>query len=70
MDIDAARVSIAKAMLQNGEYTHNIISCVLRSVAATYSDRVANELIEQFNLTQFYGIHPHIDGHYAVDFEL
>lgn len=51
-----ARIEILEAILTNGPYTHNIISCVLRLVASRFGYRDANRLIADFNLTKLYGI--------------
>lgn len=49
-----AREKIQNAMNQNGQYTHNIISLVLSGL----KDKVmANQLIDEMELTRLYNIH-------------
>lgn len=47
---------IKRAIMQNGQYTHNIISCVLRTVAEKEGVDTANTLVRKFKLDRLYGI--------------
>jgi len=51
-----ARDSIENAMDQNGPYTHNIISLSLRSLAEKGGNKAANDLVDEYELDQEYGI--------------
>lgn len=42
----------------NGQYTHNIISCLLRGLAEETDVESANEVIEELCLTELYSIYP------------
>lgn len=55
--IEEARKHIEDAIDTNGTYTHNIISLTLSSVEKTHGIGKANELVDEFNLTEDYGIH-------------
>jgi hypothetical protein len=41
---------------RQGPYSHNLVSCVLRSVADVCGDEQANRLVEEFSLTSKYRI--------------
>lgn len=51
-----ARQHIEKAMEQNGPYSHNIVSLALSQVAREISNEEANGLIDEYELTDLYGI--------------
>ena len=59
MTLDKAREDIEEAIRRDGEYSHNVISCVLRIVANEYGYDVANSLVGEFELEELYGIYPH-----------
>jgi hypothetical protein len=40
-----------------GPYTHNLISSILRCVAEKWGNEKANEMVDYFGLTELYGIH-------------
>ena len=42
----------------NGQYTHNIISSLLRGLAEQVDVESANEIVEELNLTELYNIYP------------
>jgi hypothetical protein len=52
-----ARREIEDAIQEDGMYTHNIISCVLRMVATRWGYKDCNKLIDRYELTKRYGIH-------------
>ena len=55
--IQDARDAIGRAIRTNGQYSHNICSCVLRIAADKWGNATANCLIDEFSLTATYGIH-------------
>lgn len=54
--MEEARKSIIKSMEKDGEFTHNIISIVLRDVANKLGYRYANDIVREFDLDDLYGI--------------
>jgi hypothetical protein len=56
--LDEAREQIRKAIRQKGPFSHNIVGLVLSGVASEHGTVQANALIQEFNLTRVYGIHP------------
>lgn len=56
MRVKEARESIQRAIDTEGQFSHNIISSVLRSVASRHGTRTANALVRDFALTALYGI--------------
>lgn len=55
---DKADVEIARQAEWHGPYTHNILSCILRSVADKCGDDEADKLVKKHRLTDRYKIHP------------
>lgn len=43
-----------------GQYTHNMISCQLKIAATKFGMVVADQLIQEFRLTELYGIEQEI----------
>ena len=43
-----------------GPYQHNIVSCTLRMIADKYGVKIADEVIDEFNLTAMFAIDPEI----------
>ena len=56
LTIEDAKRQIVKAIRQNGTFSHNICSLVLRSVADVHGRKAANDLIDEFDLTDLYDI--------------
>lgn len=56
MTIKEANERIEKAMLQNGQYSHNICTLVLSAVACDHGIAQANKLVDEWGLTNAYGI--------------
>jgi len=54
--MDHFRTHIDRAIDQNGQYTHNIISINLRQCAAIWGFESANALIDEYCLDDIYGI--------------
>lgn len=52
-----ARARIEKALNQNGQYTHNMLSIALRTLADKVGCCVANQLISEYELDYLYDIH-------------
>ena len=55
-EITEAEKKITKSLLQDGPYTHNIISLVLRDLSQKVSLKAANKIVDSFGLSA-YGIH-------------
>ena len=55
-DIDRTREMIQQAIDANGEYSHNICSLNLRRVSRFKGRKVANKLIDEFELDDIYKI--------------
>lgn len=55
-DINWYRQQIVKAIEQDGPYSHNIVSSVLRSVSNEFGANVANGLIDEYELDEVFGI--------------
>lgn len=55
-DLEEANKTIDKHVLQRGQYSHNIISLVLRDVAKKHGYEVANNLVDEHNLELIFGI--------------
>jgi hypothetical protein len=54
---DSAREKIQKLIEEeNHQYAHNIVSIVLRNLASSYGHRYADELVDELNLYEMYGI--------------
>ena len=51
-----AREGIEKALDSMGNYTHNIISLYLSSLAAEEGNEAANKLVDEYDLTELFGI--------------
>lgn len=56
MDLRKAKNEIRRAVKMNGKYSHNVCSLVLQSVQKRLGTKVANELVEEFDLTSAFGI--------------
>lgn len=54
--IDDARASIKRAVADDGEYSHNIVSSALRTIDSKFGREAANGLIDEFDLTTTYNI--------------
>lgn len=53
-----ARDRIKRALIQDGDYTHNLIGLVLTMLAQELGNNgIANQLIDDYNLSDRYGIH-------------
>ena len=55
--LEKAREQIEQEMDQHGQFTHNIIGIVLRQVSTEFGIGQANELIDEYDITDAYGIH-------------
>lgn len=64
MTLEEAAEKIESAIEQDGQYSHNICSCVLRAVAKEHGQEAANDLIRAHSLDAIYGIRP-IEGRSA-----
>jgi len=53
---EAARVKIQELIGNEHQYTHNIISIVLRNLASSYGYRYSDEIVNELNLYEIYGI--------------
>lgn len=51
-----ARSHIERAIEQNGPYSHNMISITLAFLADKCGKKYANELVDEFDLKELYGI--------------
>jgi len=56
MTMEKARISITKAIVTDGPYSNNIVGSVLRSVAAEFGNETANDLIDEFDITELFDI--------------
>lgn len=61
MEISEARKKIENAIFQDGNYTNNIIGSVLRQVARDHGYGTANQLIDEYDIEEEYGIPPVMD---------
>jgi hypothetical protein len=59
--IEEHKANIQHAIRQRGQYTHNIISMVLRQVATEFGYAEANKLVDEFKLTRRFSI-PKVEG--------
>ena len=55
--IAKAKKQIVSAIMQNGPFSHNIVSLVLMGVSRDHGVPAANALVDEFRLTKLYGIH-------------
>lgn len=55
-DINLANMKIQHHINDEGPYSHNIVSCILRGVEKDWGTELANKLISANNLEQFFGI--------------
>ena len=55
-ELEEFRRKIEKAIGQNGSFTHNIISMVLRSASQELGKEAANSLVREYRLAKLYGI--------------
>lgn len=53
---DEIRDQIEEAIEEDGQYTHNIISCNLRIAEENYGRKFANSLIDDLDLKALFGI--------------
>jgi len=53
---DAAREKIQNLLEEPHQHTHNIISIVLRNLASSYGYRYSDEIVDELNLYEIYGI--------------
>lgn len=58
MTKEEASDKIEKALMQGGQYTHNMCGIVLGQVMKTEGVEVANDLIKEFALDDLFGIRP------------
>ena len=49
---------IVRAIAQKGQYTHNILTLVLRGVARKEGIEAANALVQRFSLAKLFRIFP------------
>lgn len=56
--LNDARDKIEKALDQEGKYTHNILTLILRETARKVGYDEANLLIAEYDLKDLYGIFP------------
>lgn len=56
MEIEAAKNRIRSALGQNGPCTYNRISSILRRVTEGHGVITVNDLIDEFNLADIFGI--------------
>ena len=54
-----AKHEIQKEIDFDGNFTHNIISCILRKLADEYGTKYANEIVDELDLEFLYAIGPH-----------
>ena len=55
--LEDCRDAINQAIEENGQFSHNICSCVLRIAADKFGTAQANALIDEFALDEVYSIH-------------
>ena len=55
-NIHEHRRQIEKAINKNGQFSHNIVSIVLREVSKEFGVNVANGLVDEYELDELYGI--------------
>ena len=53
--INDAKEKIERAIESNGQFTHNILGLILRKVDGLFGTKVANDLIDEYDLED-YGI--------------
>lgn len=56
MEISLAKKDIKEAIRRKGKFSHNVVSSVLRAVAAAHGNNAANVLVDEFDLNKIYGI--------------
>ena len=59
--LEKARAMIGDAIASTGPFTHNMIGIILQKVATDHGNQAANDLIEEYDLTELYGIYPVLD---------
>jgi hypothetical protein len=57
-DLANARFEINEQIYIHGEYSHNVVSCILRRISAIYGKKVANQLVYDLDLDDEFGIGP------------
>lgn len=56
MTMEKARASIEQAIEVDGPYSNNVVGSVLRIVADKFGTDTANDLIDEFDITELFDI--------------